>query len=103
MIGRHALPYGPVHMSIKILEKVKSNSVHFPEIIRRGKIERVKLQHSYQKGIDRFIKFKFVTIEYQAIRVIQVIEHHVTSHFKTSLSFKYVGWHHVLRKLCILV
>ncbi|VDO11556.1 unnamed protein product [Brugia timori] len=42
MIGRHAESYGPIHMTIKVLETVKDRSAHFPEIVQRGKIEKVQ-------------------------------------------------------------
>ncbi|VIO99464.1 Casein kinase I C03C10.2 in chromosome III, putative [Brugia malayi] len=41
MIGRHAESYGPIHMTIKVLETVKDRSAHFPEIVQRGKIEKL--------------------------------------------------------------
>ncbi|VDO64592.1 unnamed protein product [Onchocerca flexuosa] len=59
MIGRHAESRGPIHMSIKVLEKVKGRSVHFPEIIQRGKIEKVHFSHLNSHFAEEIIKRDF--------------------------------------------
>uniref|UniRef100_A0A915PX07 Protein kinase domain-containing protein n=1 Tax=Setaria digitata TaxID=48799 RepID=A0A915PX07_9BILA len=67
LIGRNTKPYGPIHMSIKVLEKVKDRSVHFPEIVKCGKIEKLyfgsegeqEVEHDPEQGCRPYLIVKY--------------------------------------------
>ncbi|CAG9540516.1 unnamed protein product [Cercopithifilaria johnstoni] len=78
MIGYNAKSYGPIHVSIKVLETVENRSAHFPEIVQRGKIEKLYFGSEGEQEVEHDPEYggrPFVIVKYDAtpISVLSVL------------------------------